>query len=242
MMDKTLVFRNPEDVINAVETYGIVPFFRNRISGFSIEEHTPSDLWFTEFPGPWEWKGAILRGSNCYYGKFFENRAAYVSADLFPDLANFRRDGYDYDARMEDGLGDEQDFAILQMLSNYEGILSRALKKKTGYFGKEGKSGFESRITRLQMQGYVTIQDFEYDLDKHGKPYGWGVARYTTPENSRGPAFTDRVYLRKPEESYAILLAKLKSIFPEESDQTIARFLNYKDRHLKKSPAGRILL
>ena len=102
--------------------------------------------------------------------------------------------------------------------------------------------GFDTVSARLQMQTDVVIQDFVYDIDRHGKPYGWGVARYTTPENSRGPAFTDRVYLRKPEESYAILFAKLKSIFPEESDQTIARFLNYKDRHLKKSPADRILL
>lgn len=35
--------------------YGFLPFFRNAIDGFSIEEHTPTDLWFSDMEdGPWE--------------------------------------------------------------------------------------------------------------------------------------------------------------------------------------------
>ncbi len=32
----------------------------------------------------------------------------YVSAKWFPDFANYRRDGYDFDARFEDGLASFQ--------------------------------------------------------------------------------------------------------------------------------------
>ena len=32
----------------------------------------------------------------------------------------------------------------------------------------------------------VVIADFEYNIDRHGRPYGWGVARYTVPERLYG--------------------------------------------------------
>ena len=30
------------------------------------------------------------------------------------------------------------------------------------------------------------IADFEYNMDRHGRPYGWGVARYVLPETLYG--------------------------------------------------------
>ena len=45
---------NPEDVFKLVQEIGFLPFFENRIPGFSIEEMTPASLWFTDVPGPWE--------------------------------------------------------------------------------------------------------------------------------------------------------------------------------------------
>ena len=35
---------DPEDVFNLVQEIGFLPFFENRISGFSIEEMTPASL------------------------------------------------------------------------------------------------------------------------------------------------------------------------------------------------------
>lgn len=42
------------------------------------------------------------------------------------------------------------------------------------------------------MQGYVVTTNFEYATDKTGNPYGWGLARYATPEAAFGEAFTQR--------------------------------------------------
>jgi hypothetical protein len=41
---KTLL-RSSDDLIAAVEQYGFLPFFRNEIHGFSIEELCPPELW-----------------------------------------------------------------------------------------------------------------------------------------------------------------------------------------------------
>lgn len=51
-----------DDLIAAVEQYGFLPFFRNEIHGFSIEELCPPELWFADdVDGPWEWKGPAAR-------------------------------------------------------------------------------------------------------------------------------------------------------------------------------------
>ena len=209
---------------DAVEHFGILPFFRNSIPGFSISEHVPPELWFTDQPGPWEWKGPVIRGIACAYGKFFEKKAAYVSKEWFRDLANFRRDGYDFDARFDDGLASYQDKQLFEQILALEPVTSTRLKRETGY-GRDGRKGFDTVLTRLMMEGYVLISDFVYQQDSRGRPYGWGVAEYQTPERFFGLAFSGAVYERSPQESYTRLREHLRSLFPEAEEKAISRFL-----------------
>ena len=226
----TEVFDSAEKLHEAVLKYGFLPFFENEIKGFSIEEHTPADRWFTSAEGPWEWKGPVLRMGDVVYGKFFNNKAGYISLKWYPDFANFRRDGYDFDARMDDGLKvDGADINVYEELIRHDAILSKGLKKLTGYWGKEGKSGFETIITRLQMQGYVLTADFEYELDKKGQPYGWGIARYSTPEQMYGKSFIRKMYKRSPEESYERMFRFLIKQYPDDG-RKIAKLLGYKGK------------
>ncbi len=37
---------NEKDLITLIKKYGFLPLFKNDIHGFSVEEHTPSSLWF----------------------------------------------------------------------------------------------------------------------------------------------------------------------------------------------------
>ena len=77
-----------EDLIREV---GFLPFFRNSIPGYSIEECTPRSLWFApDADGPWEWKGPIAMGKTCAYGKFFQGKAGFISA-LYIVLVPFLR-------------------------------------------------------------------------------------------------------------------------------------------------------
>lgn len=54
--------RKKKDMVDALKKYGILPFFVNKIDGFSIEEHTIDDLWWNGADGwkVWEWKGPII--------------------------------------------------------------------------------------------------------------------------------------------------------------------------------------
>lgn len=222
MLDFTI--HNKEELKQKVEELGFLPFFKNSLRGFSLEEHIAEGLWFTQEEGPWEWKGSVIRETGCAYGKFFENKAAFISREWFPDFANFRRDGYDFDARYEDELASWQDKVLYELLDENAPVLTGNLKR-LGNYKKGGNKGFDTSINRLQAQCYVLITDFEYSRDKQGNTYGWGVSKYSTPEKFMGEDFTSRVYRSEPEESYQKIFQYLKTLLPEESDAKIERFL-----------------
>ncbi|MCM1304913.1 MAG: hypothetical protein NC306_12535 [Butyrivibrio sp.] len=200
------------DLAQLVQEYGFLPLFQNDVPGFSVEEHTPAEFWFADGEdGPWEWKGPVIRQTGCAYGKFFRGKAGFISAGWYPDFANYRRDGYDFDARYEDGLASYQDKTVYGILAECDSLLSGELKRLGG-FGKNGRKGFDTIMTRLQMQGYVVTVDFEYKKDKYGSPYGWGVARYATPERYFGDPFGQQVYQRTPEQSKERILRHLEDL------------------------------
>lgn len=220
-----IYIRTIEDLENAVTELGFLPFFENSLTGFSVEEHVDPGVWFTGGDGPWEWKGPVINDLGCAYGKFFEKKAAYISPDWFPDFANYRRNGYDFDARFEDGLVYHGDKTLYDLIDNNAPVLSKHLKY-LGNYRKGGNKGFDTIINRLQAQGYVLISDFRYMVDRNGNEYGWGVAEYSTPEQFLGKKFTDRVYIRTPEESYEVLFEHLRKILPGMDENKIKRFIS----------------
>lgn len=218
------VIESKADLIAAVEKYGFLPFFQNSIEGFSIEERISPALWFSGVEGPWEWKGPVIREAGCAYGKFFEKKACFISRSWFYHLANYRRDGYDFDARYEDGLASYKDKLLYELIEENAPVLSKHLKS-LGNYKKGGNKGFDTSINRLQAQGYVIINNFVYMKDKFGKSYGWGVAEYTTPEELFGEDFSEKVYESSPEESFAKLLGHFTGLFPNEDISKLKKFL-----------------
>ena len=166
----------------------------------------------------------MIRQTRCAYGKFFEKKAAFVSLDWFCELANYRRDGYDFDARFDDGLASRREKDLFDVIDANAPVLSRTVKA-IGNYRKGGRTGFETLITRLQEQCYVLTSDFVYSLDRHGRPYGWGTAQYSTPEKLFGAEFTDRVYVRSPAESLDRLLAHLGSLVPRADEKALQKMI-----------------
>lgn len=217
--------KTKEDVVRLVDELGFLPYFQGEIPGFSIEENTRV-MWGSDADpeGPWEWKGPIIRAAGCAYGKFYRGRAMYISSDWFPDFANYRRDGYDYDARVDDGLARRQDERIMEVLTARGALRSRELKSLS-CLSEESRKRFDQSLTFLQMQGYITTADFVYETDRLGRPYGWGLAEYATPEQFFAERFTDRVYEREPEESRERLTAHLTKLLPQATPAQIKRLV-----------------
>lgn len=216
---------SPEDIIALVQELGFLPFFAGPIPEFSIEELCPPELWFSaERDGPWEWKGPIIRQGSCVYGKFYGGRAGYVSLDWLGDFCNHRRDGYDFEGWYEDGYAPRKHKLLYDCIEEHGRIHTKALKRACD-FTRDGNKGFDTAITRLQMQTFVTIADFTYMQDKFGKPYGWGVAVYATPEHLYGEEALEAVGGRTPAQSRARMAGWLQNLFPNESEKTLGHII-----------------
>ena len=228
-MMKKFYIQKMEDLIEAVNYFGFLPFFENEIEGFSIAEMCDPSIYFTGVEGPWEWKGPVISELQCAYGKFFNKKAGFITKKWFSDFANYRRDGYDFDARFEDGLASYNEEYLYNLIAKHNSLLSKEAKALGGYVkpkekGKdtwEARKGFDTTITKLQMNCYIVTTNFEYLLDKKGNPYGWGVARYATPEKYLGKTFIKNVYKHTPEESYKKIIKHLNKVIPDEEDNII---------------------
>lgn len=219
------MIHNADELESLAQHMGLLPFFACGIPGFSVEDFTPGRFWFKKgVVGPWEWRMDVARRGMVAYGKLFHNKAGLVSREWYPDLANYRREGYDFDARYEDGLVGYREKRIMDVLLRDGPTLSKDLKKAAG-FGGEGMKGFDAAITRLQMQTYVTVHSFEYSRDRHGEPYGWGVARYAATEDVLGEDVTRSAYSRSPEESRARLMARLRALCPQAAENELEKLI-----------------
>ncbi len=230
--------RTPEDIAGLIEYFGFFPFFKNRIGGFSLEERTPPELWFEDDGeghenGVWDWKSTVISDTGCAYGRFAAGKACFVSREWYPDLMNVQRSR---------GTLTGTESEILDIIRGEDSVLSSELKVLSGYAVPRGreqnlsggpliamdreaaalkKEGFETALGRLQQRGRVIISDFEYRMTKAGIPYGWGIARYCTPESVFG--FDALETGRTAEESEKRILMHLKSVLPEADERDIRR-------------------
>ena len=83
-------------MIDAIHEYGIIPFFRCPVAGWSIQEMTAPGCWFDEngadgVLGPWDWKVDAVNGGGIAYGKFLGGKAAFATSEWYGHLMNWRR-------------------------------------------------------------------------------------------------------------------------------------------------------
>lgn len=112
-----------EELKLKIEDWGFLPFFAGEIPGFSVEEMTDPSAWWTGDPGsdPWEWRQRIAGEGKIAYGKFFNKKAGFISKKWFPCFANYRRDGYDFDARWDDELASYRQKKIMSLFMDMDG-------------------------------------------------------------------------------------------------------------------------
>ena len=190
-----LVLRSSADALALIQSIGFLPLFSNAIPGFSVEEHVPAACWWTGDPqtDPWEWRIVLARDERIAYGKFFNKAAGFISKEFFPVFANYRRDGYDFDALYDDELAPRRSKLIMDALESDEeavgkALLSTELKTAAG-FGKDGEKNFPGFLTQLQMQTYLIVSDFRQKRNRRGQSYGWHLGLIETPETKWGRAF-----------------------------------------------------
>ena len=217
-----------------VAEIGFLPLFSCGIPGFSVEERTPPEDWWTGDPAsdPWEWRTLLAADPSIAYGKFFDKKAGFISKAWFPAFANYRRDGYDFDALYEDGFASRRAKKVMDALEPDDemrgrSLLSGDLKQSAG-FGKDGEKNFGGVLTDLQMQTYLIVGDFRRRVNRRGEAYGWHIAALETPETKWGYDFVSAGYDESPAESRDRIFRRAKERFPAAEEAKLRRALGIK--------------
>lgn len=210
--------KSPEELTELVNQIGFLPLFKNHIPGFSVEEMTAGDYWWSGNlqEDPWEWRGILAEQGKVAYGKLFGKKAGFISKDWYPVFANYRRDGYDFYSRYEDGLAKQMDKSIYECVEDGASLASFELK--VAICGKSRKgTGFDTALTRLQMQTYLTVRKFQRKKTKQGEEYGWAAAVFSTPEALFGEDWVRSEYTMEPLQSKEKIIAQIQKLYPNVS-------------------------
>lgn len=216
---------SPEDLLALIRKVGFLPLFSNSIPGFSVEEHTPPEDWWTDRPGdPWAWRQVLAPHPEVAYGKFFDKKAGFVSREWFPAFANWRRDGYDWEGLYEDGKMTARCRRILDVLELNEnaeglGLLSCEIRRRAAL-----EKGFEGALTDLQMKSFLIMSGFKQKRNRRGEEYGWHVAELMTPETKWGYAAVNSCG-ETPEASLDRIREQIRKKYPGASGRDMDKII-----------------
>ena len=219
-----------EEAMELINEIGFLPLFKNDIPGFSLEERTVPDYWWSgnKLRDPWEWREIIAASGQVAYGKFFDKKAGFISKQWFPVFANCRRDGYDFDSLWDDELASRRQKKIMDLFEEPEAeLFSFEVKEKAG-FGKGGEKNFEGTITGLQMMTYLVVRDFRQKKSKKGKAYGMPVAVYCRPEKLWGYEYVTSCYREDPKVSAERIRSYMEERYPIADEKQVTKLIGVK--------------
>ena len=219
------VVRDPESMLDLIRQYRIVPFFSNPIPGYSIEEHTPLDCWFTEDNlGPWDWKIDCVQSGEIAYGKFlWGGKAAFATVDVYRELMNWRRSKAAYAPT-----ADQQ--RILDFVDGQGSVSVSEVRKLLGI----KKSAADALLGKLQMQTRILTGDITRVYRGPELSYaGWQRSTFCTPESLFEeldfpfPGFKPRTLKSAltPDESYAFVKDCVRAVCGDVPDRLLYKML-----------------
>lgn len=207
--------KTSDELSELIDEIGFLPLFKNSVPGFSVEERSGADGWWSGMDeDPWAWREVIAGEGRIAYGKLFGNRAGFISREWYPIFASYRRDGYDFDSRYEDGLASHRAKKIMDVMNLCDALPSNELKVAAG-FSKGGEKGFEGVLTQLQMQTYLVVRCFCRRVNKKNVEYGWPVANYSISERLFGEEHVRSAYHISPEEAKQKIIQRVKEYSPK---------------------------
>jgi len=204
----------PEQLVSLLSRVGFLPLFSNTIPGFSVEEHVIAEHWWTgEDSDPWEWRHFLSSHPEIAYGKFFGKKAGFIHKDWFPVFANYRRNGYDFDALYDDGLAPYKWKTAMDLFSLDDAMVGKVLPAS-----EVANEGIKAE---LQMRTYLIIYEFRQKRNKKGEPYGWHLAQLATPETKWGYDYVASAYSADPMVSWEQIKNNLLSQYSGADEKEI---------------------
>ncbi len=199
------------DIRQKIAEIGVLPLFRSSAAGFSVEEMYPQARWWTGGEDdPWQMRIALSQDPDIVYGKLFDCKAGFAHRRVYADLLNLRRDGWDFDALVDEGQVSLKERRLMDAAQNAGCAQFSYILKRDAGFAKGGLSGFDAVCANLQQKCYLLYTGFGRKVDRFGREYGWEIGILDTPERRFGQKFIDSAYEAEPGQSLEKLLGEIQ--------------------------------
>lgn len=170
-----------EEAVDVIEKVGILPLAPlipdfPSLNTITLPEHWHSD---TEFD-PWTWRTKFATDGVAAYGKFIKKKSILVSRELLPYVKNVLGYTDSVEERYFNGNISTEARALYKLISQEEGIDTRALRIKAGLKEKEKKKLFDHALLELQGSMDIVISGTQVKRNAEGEKNGWSSTAYET--------------------------------------------------------------
>lgn len=244
---------SPEKMIKVIRKYGIIPFFRCGVPGWSVEEMTAREYWFGgddgDELGPWDWKIEVVREGDIAYGKFLGGKASFATVEWYRELMNWRRSLPKYRIALREKYPSKTKSEIqmqqlapsaLEAIKGAGALESREIRKILNV----KKNVCDNVMGFLQMGTWSVIGDIQRVYSGPDLHYsGWQRASNTTPDELFGttapqdqgnaPAWA-RLFeestsaektMHSPEESRECIISHITELFSYADRKTLLKII-----------------
>ncbi|QFF99168.1 hypothetical protein PB01_10185 [Psychrobacillus glaciei] len=170
-----------EDAIDVIEEIGILPLAPLIPNFPSLNTITLPENWHskTEFD-PWIWRTKFPTDGVAAYGKFIKKKSVLVSCQLLPYVKSVLGYAESVEERYFSGNVSKEALDIYKLISQEEGIDTRALRIKAGLKEKDKKRIFKNALLELQGSIDIVISGIQEKRNEAGEKNGWSSTSFET--------------------------------------------------------------
>ncbi len=200
---------------------GIMPFLRNAVVGFSLQDHVPEGYFESadKALNPWYWRYEFGADSEIIYGKFLRKKLGFCTRRYYPHLINIRRQNRGVQQLFEAGEISKTSFLVMRSLAQGDAVQGVAFREELGLSRSEADAAF----AELMNATLLVIVGFECRRGKNQQPYGWPLAVYARPEDEYGLDILKTGC--PPQASLEVLVRRIREIAPQATETQIRAFL-----------------
>lgn len=170
-----------EEAVQVIEELGILPLAPlipdyPALNTITLEEAWHSD---TEFD-PWIWRTKFSSDGVAGYGKFMKKKSILVSRQFLPFVKKVLGHPDSVEERYFNGYFSKEAHEIYQIISEEEGIDTRALRMKANLKDSSKKKIFENALLELQCSMDIVISGIHEKKNNDGEKNGWSSTAYET--------------------------------------------------------------
>lgn len=169
------------EAVDVIEKFGILPLAPLIPEFPSLNTITLPEDWHseTEFD-PWIWRTKFSTDGVAGYGKFIKKKSILVSRQLLPYVKSVIGYTESVEERYYNGNISTEAFNLYKLISQEEGIDTRALRIKAGLKDRDKKRIFEHALLELQGTMDIVISGIQEKRNEAGEKNGWSSTAFET--------------------------------------------------------------